>query len=150
MKIPPPLLMVAAMAVTYLVDRADLDGSPLESTAGDIVGTVLGIAGLACALLGVQRFSGAGTTVDPHSIENASTLVVSGIYRFTRNPMYLGMVLLTTGLALRLGTALGLLVGSGLLMLALVKLQIEPEERVLGTKFGQSYERYRNNVRRWL
>lgn len=149
-KIPPPLIWVLASALIYAIDRADVDGSPLESTAADLLGFAVGVAGVAVAFLGLRSFSRAGTTVDPHSIDNASTLVISGVYRLTRNPMYLGMALLSIGWALRLGTVVGLIVGPAFLVLALTRLQIQPEERVLAAKFGESYDRYRSDVRRWL
>ncbi len=149
-KVPPPGLLALAGLLTFLVDRFDPDESPLSGPAAVIVAVLLGLAGVVLGVLGVRRFRSAGTTVDPHSIDKASTLVVDGVYRFTRNPMYLGLVLLSIAWGLRLGTIVGLVVGTGALVVALTVLQIRPEERVLGQRFGDEYEQYRTRVRRWL
>ena len=149
-KIPPPALLALAGLLTFVVDRFDLDGSPLAGSVARTAAIVIGLVGVVLGVLGVQRFRSAGTTVDPHSIDNASTLVVGGVYRMTRNPMYLGLVLLSIAWALRLGTVVGLVAGTGALVIALSILQIGPEERVLGQRFGVEYERYRSRVRRWL
>ncbi len=148
--IPPPLLWVAASLLTFVVDRLDLDGSPLESVAADWIAIVVGLTGVAIAVAGLARFAALRTTVNPHQIEAASALATDGIYRFTRNPMYVGMVLLCVGWALRLGTVVGMVVGTGFLVAVLTVLQIKPEERALTATFGQEYERYQANVRRWI
>lgn len=149
-RIPPPLLWVIASAVTWIVARLDLDGSPLESTTSEWLGVLFAVVGIGIAFAGLREFSKANTTVDPHKVENASTVVSSGIYRFTRNPMYVGLVLMSIGWGLRLGTAIGMVIGTGLLLVALTVLQIRPEERALSAAFGSEYDEYKASVRRWL
>jgi protein-S-isoprenylcysteine O-methyltransferase Ste14 len=148
-KIPPPVLVLLALGLTWAIDRLDLDGSPLQGTPARAAALVLAALGLALGASGLAGFLRAGTTFDPHHIEDASALVVTGVYRFTRNPMYLGMVTLSVAWALALGTVVGL-VGPVLLVAALARLQIRPEERALAARFGDDYERYRRSVRRWL
>ncbi|MGI9599069.1 MAG: methyltransferase family protein [Acidimicrobiales bacterium] len=148
--IPPPVLWLVASILTFVVDRFDLDGSPLQSTIAEWGGVALAAVGVGIAMLGGRRFARAGTTFDPHTIDSASTLVTGGIYRVSRNPMYLGLVLLSIGWALRLGTAVGMIVGTGSLVIALTYLQIRPEERALRERFGDDYDRYRSTVRRWI
>ena len=98
-------------------------------------------------MAGVQRFRREHTTVLPFG--GTSQLVTSGVYRFTRNPMYVGMSFAYAGLALSLNTVWCLL----FLPVALVSvyvLAIRPEERYLSRKFGEQYHRYSKKVRRWI
>lgn len=139
-----------AAVVTWVVARLDLDGSPLESTTSEWLGVLLAVTGIAIAFAGLREFSKANTTVDPVKIEEASAVVTSGIYRVTRNPMYLGLSLMSIGWGLRLGTLVGMVAGTGLLVAALTYLQIKPEERALTAAFGSDYTDYTDSVRRWL
>ena len=97
----------------------------------------------------LRSFRRAGTTIDPVRIDRASSLVTGGIYRLTRNPMYVALSLLLTAWAVWLG---GTLVWAGpiLLVLWLDRFQIRPEERAMAARFGEDYHRYRSEVRRWL
>ena len=81
--------------------------------------------------------------------DNASALVTGGIYRVTRNPMYLGMLGVLAGWAVWLGNIAAWL-GLPLSMALLTALQIRPEERILAERFGAEFERYAARVRRWL
>ena len=101
-----------------------------------------------CLAWGVLRFRRQGTTVTPLHPEQASALVTGGLYRFSRNPMYLGLLCWTMALACYLG---GLLVWLGPLLLWgwLSRWQIVPEERALRARFGDGYADYCRRVRRW-
>jgi protein-S-isoprenylcysteine O-methyltransferase Ste14 len=113
------------------------------------------IAGAAFLLAGVfgfpafRAFARARTTINPVRIEGASTLVTTGIYGITRNPMYLSLTLLLVALAAALGSILGM-PGPVIFALWINWLQIVPEERVLRAKFGAAYEAYTARVRRWI
>lgn len=111
----------------------------------------LGLAGLGAlvALAGVWEFRRARTTLNPLAPARASALVQGGIYRITRNPMYLGMLLVLIGWAAWLGNAAALL-GLPLFVVVLNQLQIKPEERMLRQRFGAQFERYAARVRRWV
>jgi protein-S-isoprenylcysteine O-methyltransferase Ste14 len=99
--------------------------------------------------MGVLAFRRSSTTVDPRFPEQASRIVSSGIYRYTRNPMYLGMlVVLIAWMALL--SNVGTVVMPVLFVLYITRWQIVPEERALAQKFGAEYEVYRRAVRRWL
>jgi protein-S-isoprenylcysteine O-methyltransferase Ste14 len=147
-KIPPVvtsllvggLMWVAARAVPSLgfTLSARLDGALF------LAGT-----GVAVALLGVASFRRAKTTVNPLHPEAASTLVVAGIYRLTRNPMYLGMLLLLLGWAVFLANALAFVFPAAFIPL-MNRLQILPEEAALAAKFGASFSAYQSKVRRWF
>jgi protein-S-isoprenylcysteine O-methyltransferase Ste14 len=89
------------------------------------------------------------TSVNPMKPEKTQVLVTSGMYRFSRNPMYLGLLLLLTGWALYVG-ALSALLLLPLFVLTITKMQIQPEELVLEELFGQSYLEYKSTVRRWI
>ncbi len=105
--------------------------------------------GIAIAGTGVFSFRGAKTTVNPMKPDTSSALVVSGIYRLTRNPMYLGILLLLIGWGIFLSNALAFLVLPGF-VLYMNRFQIEPEERALTRLFGQAFVTYRSQVRRWI
>lgn len=114
-----------------------------------------GIAlGLVCvatviAALGGIAFRRAGTTVNPLHPENMSALVVGGIYRVTRNPMYLGMLLMLVGRAIWLANVIPWVLLPGFVAY-MNRFQIGPEERALASMFGADFAKYRTRVRRWL
>jgi len=104
------------------------------------------------ALVAIAAFAGfwqARTTINPLQPERASVLVTHGIYRYTRNPMYLSLLLLLVAYASHLGTWVAF-VGPLAYVAYITRFQILPEERVLLSKFGAEYEAYRRRVRRWI
>ena len=94
-------------------------------------------------------FLRAKTTIDPRYPHKTSTMVTTGIYRFSRNPMYLGLALLLAALSLWLGARFGLFVVAAFI-LYMNRFQIEPEEQALEMQFGETYLNYKNSVRRWI
>ena len=98
---------------------------------------------------GIIAFRRARTTIDPTRPEQASSLVRSGVYRITRNPMYVGLACLLVAWAVYLGSAWALL-GPVAFVLYIGRFQIAPEERALEKVFGTQYADYRAKVRRWL
>jgi protein-S-isoprenylcysteine O-methyltransferase Ste14 len=111
------------------------------------LGAAVAAAGAALALWGERTFAAAGATIKP--FERSQVLVTSGPFRFTRNPMYLGLVAMLVGLALALGTPAPWAAAAALF--ATLRLRfIRNEERALATSLGEPYERYRRSVRRWL
>jgi len=118
--------------------------------AARVVGaSVIAAVGLAIALLGVASFRRASTTVNPIKPDSASSLVSSGVYRVTRNPMYLGLLFLLVAWGVFLSSAAALLVATAFVP-AMNRFQIAPEERALRAKFGAEFEAYRARVRRWI
>ncbi len=111
------------------------------------IGAVL--IGVAIAGTGILSFRMAKTTVNPMKPDSASALVVTGIYRLTRNPMYLGFLWILLGWGIVLFHALAFLILPGF-VLYMNRFQIEPEERALTTLFGQAFVDYRSRVRRWI
>ena len=105
--------------------------------------------GISFDIHSVTGFFRARTTINPLQIQRSRALVVTGLYRFSRNPMYLGLVLALTGWALLLHDCLGLLV-VWLFARALNVLQIAPEEAALQRRFGSAYYDYARRVHRWI
>ncbi len=113
------------------------------------VALALAAAGAAVALAGVAEFRRVRTTVNPLRPERASALVTSGVYRWTRNPMYLGLALALLGWAAFLAHPLAAL-GVPAFVVWMSRWQIPREERALEGLFGEEFARYRTRVRRWL
>jgi protein-S-isoprenylcysteine O-methyltransferase Ste14 len=115
------------------------------------LGAALGLAtaGAVVALAGVAEFRRVRTTVNPLRPERASALVTSGVFRWTRNPMYLGLALALLGWAAFLAHPLAAL-GVPVFVAWMSRWQIPREERALEALFGDEFARYRTRVRRWL
>jgi protein-S-isoprenylcysteine O-methyltransferase Ste14 len=148
LRVPPPVVMAVFALFMWLVaipfPALDLD-LPARSEAGALfLAIALGIG--AAALLEFRR---AKTTIHPLKPEASTALVTGGIYRWTRNPMYLAMLLILIGWAYIVSN-LAALVMLPLFVSTLNRLQIEPEERALHARFGAEFDNYRRKVRRWL
>lgn len=148
LKIPPVVVFLVCLAgmwgVARLLPRAEfvLPYSRFLAAALTLIGVVIGLAG-------VFGFRRERTTVHPSRPEDTTSLVATGIYRFTRNPMYLGLACCLLAWAFFLGNAAAL-PGVIAFFLYMTRFQIKPEERVLRSKFGAVYAEYSSNVRRWL
>ena len=147
-KIPPPLLGALVAAAMWGVCTFGPQWS-MPQVLKVIVVALLGVAGAAFDLSGLVAFRASRTTINPLKPERASALVQGGIYRFTRNPMYVGMALFLLAWAVYLSAALPF-AGPLLFALYITRFQIAPEERVLTALFGADYLAYASRVRRWL
>jgi protein-S-isoprenylcysteine O-methyltransferase Ste14 len=114
-----------------------------------IVGGTLALAGILVSGLGVASFREARTTVNPLKPETSTSLVSSGLYRWTRNPMYLGFLAVLLGLGVFLSNPL-VLAPIAIFVLYMTRFQIIPEERALESRFGAEFAAYRTQVRRWI
>ena len=110
----------------------------------------LGIVGLMIAGNGVIAFRRLQTTVNPTRPETASTLAVDGIYRRTRNPMYLGVLLCLIACGAYMANFASLLLVPALFVIYMNQFQIKPEEQALSLIFGEEFTNYMARVRRWL
>lgn len=147
-KIPPPVYgLLTAIAIWWL-DKW-LPGWALLPAALKAPGIALMMGGFSLDLLALKQFTDKHTTVNPLSPQKASTVVVSGLYRYTRNPMYMGMLIALSGWCFYLGNLAGFLC-LPLFILVLTQMQILPEERILSAKFGEPYTDYLKQVRRWI
>jgi protein-S-isoprenylcysteine O-methyltransferase Ste14 len=147
-KIPPPVVGAVIAAVMW---GASALGPQLPIATGSrhVMVALLVVAGVAFDLLGIVAFLASHTTVNPLKPERASVLVTGGVYRITRNPMYVGMGLLLLAWSVHLSALLPF-VGLLIFVLYISHFQIEPEERALKEIFGDQYVTYAERVRRWL
>ncbi len=151
-RIPPPLIDLACAALMWVLARWLPQAQWWPRGASWLVWLVaiaLALAGGLIALAGVHEFKRARTTINPLAPQRASALVQTGVFGLTRNPMYLGMLMLLMGCAAYLGNAVSLLV-LPLFVWLLNTLQIKPEERILQDRFGEHFTRYAARVRRWV
>jgi protein-S-isoprenylcysteine O-methyltransferase Ste14 len=146
--LPPPALGLAAAGLAWGASQwfpgFSITFPGQQILAGLLLGTGLLIDGA-----GVLAFIRQKTTVNPLTPERAQKLVVSGLYRFSRNPMYLGMAFLIAAWSVYLGTP-AVLVILPAFVLILNEIQIKPEEAALERLFGDEYRGYKQEVRRWL
>jgi protein-S-isoprenylcysteine O-methyltransferase Ste14 len=148
LKIPPPAIaLFVALAMWGL---ALATPSPHMLTVIRVSAALaIALAGVAFALAGVAACRRAKTTVNPTKPQTTSALIGSGIYAVTRNPMYLGLLLVLIALAVFL-SSLWALLGPVAFFLYIGRFQIAPEERALAVLFGAQYDAYLCRVRRWL
>jgi protein-S-isoprenylcysteine O-methyltransferase Ste14 len=147
-RVPPPI--VAACTAALMLGAAwVLPAFHIEVPWAAAIGAAFAAIGLAIAAAGVLEFLRARTTVNPLDPAAASALVVRGIYKRTRNPMYVGMAAVLLGWAVYLANAAALAVAA-IFVAYINRFQIAPEERALEARFGAEYSRYCARVRRWL
>jgi protein-S-isoprenylcysteine O-methyltransferase Ste14 len=148
LRFPPLGLVVIVAALMWIVSFA----SPILDVflpAKSLLAASLALIGALTCVTGIVSFRREKTTVNPMKPDSTSSLVVSGIYKYTRNPMYLGFVLVLLGWAAFLSNlaALALL---PVFVLYIDRFQIVPEEHVLASLFPRAYPAYRARVRRWI
>lgn len=148
LKLPPALVLLLVAFGMWLLDRA---GPPLPLSDGVRTLLVAGLlaVGVAVAVAGVVTFRRARTTVNPMQPDRVSSMVTGGIYRYSRNPMYLGMLLVLAAWAAWLASV-PTLIGLPVFVLYMNRFQIVPEERVLAHRFAAQYADYAQCTRRWL
>lgn len=147
-RIPPPIVGACTAALMLGVAWA-LPGLGFELPYRVPIAVAVGALGVLIDLAGLAQFLRARTTINPLRPRNASALVTGGIYRWTRNPMYLGMATLLLAWGAWLANA-GALAVISLFVAYLNRFQIAPEERALAERFGDGFAAYRARVRRWL
>jgi protein-S-isoprenylcysteine O-methyltransferase Ste14 len=148
LKIPPPVWLLLFGALMWGLHR--LVPSPTSITHPlNQAGWLLVAAGAATIVTVMLQFRRANTTINPRSPAKSSSLVTSGIFGYSRNPMYLGLSIALAGWAIVLGT-LGPWLALPVFVLVITRLQIEPEEAVLSVLFGAPYRDYCAHVCRWF
>ena len=148
LKVPPPIVALVMAIAMWFLSRL-----PASSETLPVVRLLLAVGlaavGAVISLSGVLAFRRAKTTVNPLKPESSSSLVIAGVYKLTRNPMYVGMLFLLLALAAFLWSVWSLLGPLGFVAY-MGRFQIAPEERVLAGLFGTEYAEYKARVRRWL
>ncbi len=148
LKIPPVVTTLLVGGLMGLSARATPDLA-FALPSRRLIAAVPALVGVVIATLAVTSFRRVKTTIHPLHPEDASALVTSGIFSLTRNPMYLGLLLVLLGWAVYLTNALAFIFPVVYVPL-MNHLQILPEERALAAKFGPEFSVYRSKVRRWL
>jgi protein-S-isoprenylcysteine O-methyltransferase Ste14 len=148
LKVPPVAVVFFMAALMWLVARA-APAFEFALPARGFLAVGLAVAGAVASLSGVVSFRRAKTTVNPMKPDSSSSLVSSGVYALTRNPMYLGFLLVLAGWAVFLSNVLGLLL-LPVFVFYMNRFQIEPEEKALAILFGPAFNAYQSRVRRWL
>lgn len=148
LKIPPLAVFLVFGAFMWLMAWA-LPEYGFDLPYHRLMAQIAAAAGFVVAAWGVAAFRRAGTTVNPMKPESSSSLVRSGIYSYTRNPMYLGFLLVLLAWALYLSHPAAFLF-LPLYVLYMNRFQIEPEEQALASLFGEAFTTYASRVRRWL
>ena len=145
-RVLPPVYFLLALVMIgglhWLLPIKKLIPTPLS-----YLGLVPVVIGIGLAAAGVRLFARTGTTIKP--FEESAALVTEGVFRYTRNPMYLGMVFVLLGCAILAGTAIPFVVAPGFLVL-IERRFIRAEEAMLTETFGSTYTEYQRRVRRWL
>jgi protein-S-isoprenylcysteine O-methyltransferase Ste14 len=147
-RFPPPFVYAGFLLLGLAIGR--LLGKPsigLDVITGSVLGVLLMLIGLGVGFAGIGLFRRLGNNLEPW--KPATTLVTGGIYRRTRNPMYLGMALIFAGLALVFDSLAALLL-LPVVIIVIERTVIGREERYLEAKFGEDYRRYKADVRRWI
>lgn len=147
-RIPPPVVALACAVLIWWIaeflPKLELGFVPRVTIAGALLA-----AGAFFDLSGILTFRRAMTTVNPMTPSSTSALVDTGVYRITRNPMYVGLVFILSGWCVFLSSPVALIVVAGFASYV-HRFQILPEERALIALFGDEYTRYQSTVRRWL
>ena len=148
LKIPPPAVAAIFGVFMWLVSSMfEAAGVPFGLRVG--VAVVVACVGAVFGISGMGLFARAKTTVNPMKPSTASSLVTNGVFRVTRNPMYLSLLLYLVAWAVYLSNWL-VLVFLPLFVLYMNEFQIKPEERAMSTLFDSQYDAYKARVRRWL
>ena len=148
LKVPPLALVLLVGAAMWIVTWA-VPAFGFMFPARDLFAKAAVAVGAIIAGLGIVSFRRAKTTVNPMKPNSSSALVVWGIYRLSRNPMYLGFWLILIGWAIYLSNLLAFLL-LPFFIWYMNRFQIEPEEQALTSLFGQAFLSYRSRVRRWI
>ena len=144
-KIPPPLITLICILIIYFFEKEFI----FFEDWNIYISVFFLLWGLIIIAFAVFKFAKTKTTVDPTKPSKTSSLVISGIYRITRNPMYLGMLFLIISFTFYKLSLVGAIVIPSFIFY-INKYQIEPEEYEMRKKFGENFEDYSKKVDRWI
>jgi protein-S-isoprenylcysteine O-methyltransferase Ste14 len=148
LKIPPVVVFLVCGVAMWLVAK-QMPQASLEIPRALPVTVAFVLAALWLGVKAVLDFRRNSTTVHPQYPEKASTVVADGVYRYTRNPMYLALAVALLAWAVKLGN-LAAFAGVPVFIAYMTQFQVKPEERVLAEKFGAPYREYLGKARRWI
>ena len=145
-KIPPPIITLTFGLAIYFSRPLFPD---LSSGIFDVIGLIFVILGIVTLGSAVSSFKKHETTINPIAIKKASSLVISGAFKYSRNPMYLGMVFFLLAVTSKFNVLGGILI-TFLFASFITKFQIIPEEEAMHEIFGEEFDSYKQKTRRWL
>lgn len=148
LKLPPLLIFVIFLGLMYFLSKYLPIGDFEFFGSKYLIFTLLGSA-ILIAFISILQFSRSKTTIDPRVPSKVSKLVTYGVYKFSRNPMYLALLLILLAWGLWLGNAFNTLLAAGFVGY-MNRFQIIPEEEALTAMFGKRYQQYCKQVRRWF
>ena len=148
LKVPPPVQALICGILMWVVDE-QLPGGQLESAIQLPMAILFAISGIVLLVFSMLAFRRAGTTVDPFHPEEASQLVVDGVFGYSRNPMYVSLLLVLIGWAICLGGVYNIAV-LALFVSYITFFQLNAEEAAMRSLFGETYVSYCSRVRRWI
>jgi protein-S-isoprenylcysteine O-methyltransferase Ste14 len=148
LKIPPVALVILAALLMWLI-AANSPAFHFQFPFRTIASSVIASLGVIIAGAGARQFRRAKTTVNPTKPQSTSSLVKTGIYRRTRNPMYFGFLLILLASAVAMANLIAFTVLPAF-VLYMNRFQIAPEERALTTIFGAEFREYCTAARRWI
>ncbi len=147
-RIPPVLVMLFFGGFMYLLNRF-LPFGGFDFFGRQELAIFLSVLAFFVVILAILQFVRAKTTIDPMGRRKTSRLVTNGVFRYTRNPMYLGMLLILLAFGLKLGNAFNTLLAAGFVYY-MNHFQIKLEEKTLMELFGKQYRLYCKQTRRWF
>ena len=145
-KVPPPILTLLCIYFIYALDELSPNFTFMYQ---DVFAYFIGVEALLIIIFAIKEFKKAGTTLSPLKIDEASSLVTTGIFKFSRNPMYLGLTSLQIATGFFFGNWFMVLI-IPMFIFYITFYQIIPEEKVLQGKFGDDFKIYCSKVGRWL
>ncbi|MGB5229455.1 MAG: isoprenylcysteine carboxylmethyltransferase family protein [Eudoraea sp.] len=148
LKLPPVIVFLVFGSLMYLLAEF-LPVGDFDFFGRSILIKTLLVLAVVISSVALLQFYLAKTTADPKNLAKASSLVSNGVYKYSRNPMYLGLLLILLAWALWLGNAFNVLLAAGFVSY-MNAFQIQPEESTLASLFGKEYNHYFIKVRRWF
>jgi protein-S-isoprenylcysteine O-methyltransferase Ste14 len=145
-KIPPPVVTLV-FGLSIYFSREIFQA--VEIKYSSYIGILLLVLGLAILISAVRLFRKDKTTVNPLNPEQATKLVTDGIFKYSRNPMYLGMVFILSSMAVFFNLIGGIIL-IALFCIYITKFQIIPEEKAMSNLFSQDFNKYKQATRRWI
>ena len=143
--IPPPIVTIVFLFVIFFTK----DLFRFSVTLPSSLGLIIIFAGLVIIFIAARQFKAANTTINPIKPENASVLVKKGIFSYSRNPMYLGMLLIIIGFSI-IHNLMAVLVIMPLWVIYITNFQIIPEEEAMEILFKEDFLNYCKKTRRWI
>jgi len=143
--IPPPIVTIVFLFVIFFTK--DIFRFSIELPT--LLGYIIIVAGLIIIFVAAKQFKAANTTINPTKPETASVLVSNGVFSYSRNPMYLGMLIIIIGFSI-IHNLIAIIVFIPLWIIYMINFQIIPEEEAMKTLFKEEFLNYSKKTRRWI